>query len=247
MNDEFNMYNHFNNLTFAMGNSSNVFDSNATFNSFSRRESMLSQRDSLPHQNKSIRIRNETYSIERNEEEDEQPLLEELEIYPEKIMDKAMIILNPMRQSRWECEQFLMEIDLPGPIFICLLFGCLIVLNGRQVTFHHVYILSLMSVIGLYLLLNLLEYNNAMKLATLKSVASVLGYGLLHTLWLGACGFLIQLNSFNGYVLVAASIFCSTLSASRILSIVIKQHNNIELFAYPIALIYCIFTLFIIF
>lgn len=179
--------------------------------------------------------------------EPEPPLLDELEIYPQLILEKMKIMLNPLQQGREVCAKFGAEFDLPGPIMFSLLYACCIFLMGKRVSFQHVYVLSLISIMGMYGLLVVMKLDKDDKPITVKCVASVLGYGLIHLLWLAIVGLVLSLKSFFGFALIAISVYCSTLGASRIIATTMNHTNRLPLIAFPIALIYSLFAMFVIF
>lgn len=178
----------------------------------------------------------------------EPPLFDELEIYPQIILGKVKFMLNPLKQCRKSCEEFGAEFDLPAPILFSLLLACCIFLMGKEVTFQHVYILCVLSVFGLYGLLQLLKLDTDEKPIAAKFVASVLGYGLVHTLWLAFFRLFIHLDNIGGFILIAFSVYCSTLGTSRIITSSMTDNNNrLSLIAFPTAIIYSLFALFVIF
>lgn len=176
------------------------------------------------------------------EEEDEPPLLEELEIYPEQIMEKAMTIINPFKIGQYAIELFLADIDLSGPLFFCFLFGACLFLAGKVYIFSHVYGLSMVSVLGMYVLLKLMCHGHQEHFITIRGVASALGYGMLHLVWLSFIGIFCRFNTIKGLMLVSSAIVMSTVGASRILSLMSNQSCNVVLIAYPTAMIYILFT-----
>lgn len=228
------------NSTYVIPNSSAKFEFiNASAINYTMRPSLS------PRANRTEFIGNDMFY--ECELEPEPPLLDELEIYPQLIMEKAKIMLNPLQQGREACVKFGAEFDLPGPIMFLLFYACCIVLMGKCVTFQHVYALSLISIFGMYGLLVLMRLDKDDKPITVKCVASVMGYGLVHLLWLAVFGLVFPLKSFFGFVLIAISVYCSTLGTSRVLATTMNQTNRLPLIAFPIALVYCLFALFVIF
>lgn len=185
--------------------------------------------------------------MEAVEFEAEPPLLDELEIYPEQIQEKAIMIANPFACNELAFETFLADIDLSGPLFFCFIFGACLFLAGKVFIFSHVYGLSIMSVLGMYGLLKLMCYGHQQQLISIKGVASALGYGLLHLVWLSFFGIFMQLNTFNGFCFAAFAICLATFGASRILCIMSNQANNCALVAYPTAMIYTLFAFLVTF
>lgn len=181
------------------------------------------------------------------EEEDEPPLLEELEIYPEKIKEKAIMMMNPFALNQLANERFMADVDLSGPIFFCFIFGACLFLAGKVFIFSHVYCLSMFSVFGMYGLLKLMCYGHLEHFITLRGVASALGYGMLHLVWFSFIGIFMRLNTFNGFILGVPAVLLSTAGSSRILSLMSNQSNNGTLIAYPTAMIYILFSFLVTF
>ncbi|KAJ8940943.1 hypothetical protein NQ318_010144 [Aromia moschata] len=67
------------------------------------------------------------------DEFDEPPLLEELEIYPDRILEKVLAALNPLRGHSLadDAEYLTKESDLAGPISFCLLLAVALFLAGK--------------------------------------------------------------------------------------------------------------------
>lgn len=181
------------------------------------------------------------------EDEHEPPLLEELGIYPEQIKQNALTMINPFASNRLAIETFLANIDLSGPIFCCFLFGACLFLAGKVFIFSHLYGLSLLSVFGMYGLLKFLSCGEYAHCISIKGVASALGYGMLHLIWLAFIGIFRRLNTFDGLIVATPAIVLSTVGASRILSIMSNVPNKRVLIAYPTAMIYILFCFLVAF
>ena len=93
----------------------------------------------------------------------EPPLLEELGINPDHILQKTLTILNPMRSTRSEVAR---DADLAGPLVFCLAFGWMLLLTGK-IHFNYIYGIGAMGCVANYGLL------------TLMSTASVSFFGKL--------------------------------------------------------------------
>lgn len=186
---------------------------------------------------------NETLDIDT---ENEPPLLDELEIHPQLILEKVRIMLNPLQQNGEACQKFNIEFDLAGPMMFPLWLGCCLFVMGKHVTFQHVYMLCMMAVLFMYQLMRSMEFSKH-DVISVKFVASILGYGLVHTMWLAAFAFFVRLNNVAGLGLAAFSVYCSALGTSRIFAATEKQPNKMHLIAVPLALIYCLFALFVVF
>lgn len=199
-------------------------------------------------------MRNETQHLDRNvgfrlnvNEENEVPLLEELEIDPKQIFEKALTMINPFVGDEFSMGRFLIDPDLSGPLFFCFCFGSFLFLAGKVFIFSHMYGLMMISVVGLYGLLMLMNcYGQQMNFITLKGVASALGYGMQHLIWLSFIGIFIRLDTYTGFVLATTAIALATCGASRVLSLMINQQSS-ALIAYPTAIIYTLFVLLVVF
>lgn len=180
-------------------------------------------------------------------ERNEPSLLEELEIYPEQILEKALIMINPFGGDEFAMGRFLIDTDLSGPLFFCFLFGSFLFLAGKVFIFSHMYGLMMVSVAGLYGLLLLMCFRHQMHLITIKGVASALGYGMQHLIWLSFIGIFMRLNTFTGSILAMAAITLATCGASRILGLMMNQPDYNALIAYPTAMIYTLLVFLVIF
>lgn len=179
--------------------------------------------------------------------ENEVPLLEELEIYPDHIMEKSMAMLNPFQLHQTEIEQLFIDFDLPGPILIYLIFGVNLFLAGKSLIFDHIYVLSVTTTIGMYALLKLMNHGSDQRFITIGAVVSTFGYGMVNIVWLSMLGILMDLNTTNGFIFAITSILMATLGTSHHLCIISKQIENRSLIAFPIALIYILFSFLVVF
>lgn len=179
--------------------------------------------------------------------ENEPPLLEELEIYPDRIIDKSIAMLSPFQMNQKDTEQLCSDIDLPGPVLMYLVFGVNLFLAGKRFIFDHIYELSIITTIGIYGLLRLMSRSPKQQSLTIKSVASTLGYGMVNMVWLSLLGIIMDLNSFNGLILSATSVLMATVGTSHLLCVMADQTDNSILIAFPIALIYALFSFLVVF
>ena len=83
----------------------------------------------------------------------EPPLLEELGINPDHIVQKSLTVLNPMRSIRSEAAG---DADLAGPLVFCLAFGSMLLLTGK-IHFNYIYGIGLLGCVGNYGLLSLMS------------------------------------------------------------------------------------------
>lgn len=183
---------------------------------------------------------------------DEPPLLDELEIYPSRILQKSLAVLNPFHaQGLADDPEYLFKgNDLAGPIMFCLTLAVCLFLSGNKVQFGYIYGLSVITVCGMWMLIKLMTTNPTSTtddMVTITSVASILGYSILPIVWLSILGIFLSLNSKLGICLAGVAVFLSSAAASRIFCIMTGDENQRFLIAYPCSLIYIIFVLLVLF
>lgn len=184
---------------------------------------------------------------ENVDEYGEPPLLEELEINPERIIQKSLLVLNPLRTKDLTSEQnYLLESDLAGPIVFCLTLAACLFLSGNKAHFGYIYGLSIITVLVMYTLISLMS-NPVENFIKLSGVASILGYSILPIVILSVFGIFVTLNNTIGLILAFVSIILSTTAASRMFCLMTGDADQKYLIAYPCALVYVIFTLLILF
>ncbi|CAG9120969.1 hypothetical protein JYU34_004622 [Plutella xylostella] len=178
---------------------------------------------------------------------DEPPLLDELEIYPDRILEKTLAVLNPFHgQSKADDANFLLrDTDIAGPVAFCLALAICLFLAGNKAHFGYVYGLSVMSVFLMYCLLSLMSRSEGV--FTLLSVASVLGYCMLPMVVLATLGIFISLEGTIGLSLSAVAVIWSALSASRLFVTMSGDAEQRPLIAYPCALVNGVFALLVLF
>lgn len=172
--------------------------------------------------------------------DDEPPLLEELGINPQHILQKTLTVLNPFRVTEKEVVD---DCDLAGPLVFCLAFGSFLLLAGK-VTFSYIYGIGVLGCLAFYGLLSLMASNVNV---TLGSVISVLGYCLLPMVVLSGVNVLITIQGLIGMVLTGFSIVWCALSASKLFVTSLSMDRQQILVAYPAALFYGVFALITIF
>ncbi|KAF5301817.1 hypothetical protein FQA39_LY10602 [Lamprigera yunnana] len=177
---------------------------------------------------------------------EEPPLLEELEIFPERIMEKMIAVLNPFREHGLaDDSEFLTKgTDLAGPLCFCIVLAITLFVSGSKVYFSYIYGLSAMSCIMMYFLLTLMTTNNVF---TLTCVTSILGYSLLPIVALSVLGVFMTLRGSVGVVLAVISVIWASLSASRLFTAVSGDNDQRPLIAYPCALVCGVFALLVVF
>lgn len=178
---------------------------------------------------------------------DEPPLLEELEIYPDRILEKTLAVLNPFHGKGLadDAEFLTQDTDLAGPLLFCLMLAVILFVSGSSTPFGYVYGISMISCIMMYFLLSLMTINNNM--FTLTSVASILGYCLLPLVGLSALRIFITLHGNVGLILTMFAILWACLSASRLFVTISGDYQQRPLIAYPCALVYGVFALLVMF
>lgn len=181
-------------------------------------------------------------------DEKEPPLLEELEIYPERILHKTLLMLNPFLDDTAfdKSIHLIHESDLAGPIGFCLLFGVCLFVAGSKVHFGYIYGLSMISVCGMYALL-LMMTDGTGRWLTFARVASAVGYGILPIVWLSFYSIFVSLNSSFGITVSMLCITLATMGSSRMLCLLANVRNKRLLIAYPSALVYIAFTFLVLF
>ncbi|XP_043529483.1 protein YIPF7 [Frieseomelitta varia] len=180
------------------------------------------------------------------DEEEEPPLLEELGIDPDRILQKTLAVLNPFHRKGQidDANYLLQDSDLAGPVAFCLMLAAFLLLAGSKAHFGYVYGLAVTSCILMYILQSLMSSSSNI---TLSSVASVLGYCLLPVVVLAGLSIFTTLRGPAGLVFAMFAVAWSTLSASRLLTTMSGEENQRLLLAYPCALLYGVFTLMVIF
>ncbi|KAK5649674.1 hypothetical protein RI129_000703 [Pyrocoelia pectoralis] len=177
---------------------------------------------------------------------DEPPLLEELEIFPDRIIEKMIAVLNPFRgHSLADDSDFLTKgTDLAGPLCFCIILAITLFVSGSKVYFGYIYGLSVMSCIMMYFLLSLMTTNNVF---TLTCVTSILGYSLLPIVALSLLGVFVSLHGPTGIAMAVISVLWASLSASRLFIAISGDRDQRPLIAYPCALVCGVFALLVVF
>lgn len=180
------------------------------------------------------------------DEEDEPPLLEELGIDPDRILQKTLAVLNPFHRRTQidDANYLLQDSDLAGPVAFCLMLAGCLLLAGSKAHFSYVYGLAVTSCILMYILLSLMSTSNNI---TLSSVASVLGYCLIPVVALAGFSIFSTLKGPVGLIFAMFTVAWSTLSASRLFTTMSGEENQRLLIAYPCALLYGVFAIIVIF
>jgi len=167
--------------------------------------------------------------------EDEPPLLEELGINPDHILQKTLTVLNPMRSTDAAIAG---DSDLAGPIVFAVAFGSFIMFSGK-LYFNYIYGIGLLGCLAMYFLLNLMSLSGV----GIGCVVSVLGYCLLPIVALSGVSVLFSLSGVLGNITTAAAVAWCTLSSSKLFVTALEMKQQQLLVAYPCALLYGVFAL----
>ncbi|XP_066252771.1 protein YIPF5 [Euwallacea similis] len=178
---------------------------------------------------------------------DEPPLLEELEIYPDRILEKVLAVLNPLRSHSLadDADYLTKDSDLAGPVFFCLALAVSLFLAGKSQSFSYIYGFSMISCILMYCLLSLMT--SAQNVVTFSTVASILGYCLIPVVGLSFLGVFFRLSGPIGMVLAGVTVFWASFSTSRLFVAVSGDKQQQPLIMYPSALVYGVFVLLVLF
>uniref|UniRef100_A0A0A9YBZ2 Protein YIPF5 n=1 Tax=Lygus hesperus TaxID=30085 RepID=A0A0A9YBZ2_LYGHE len=170
--------------------------------------------------------------------ENEPPLLEELEIYPDLIYKKIKSVLDPFCMNPPVGDH-----DLGGPLIFCLLFGITTFCSAGRINFSYVYGIGVSSCIFMYFLLMLMSQQEK---PSLVAVASIMGYGLIPVVALSTLGVFLRLTNPFGIGLAILAILWSALAASKEFTSILSSDQRL-LVAYPCAILYGVFTLLVLF
>lgn len=170
--------------------------------------------------------------------EDEPPLLEELGINFDHILQKTVAVLNPFKEPN---PTILQETDLTGPLVFCLCFGGFLLLSGK-VHFGYIYGIGVLGCLSMYSLLNLMSESGV----SVGCTISVLGYCLLPMVALSGLSVLSLKGTFGIALTLIAVSWCS-FSASKLFTSALAMDHQQPLVAYPCALLYGVFALLTIF
>ncbi|CAG2103583.1 unnamed protein product [Medioppia subpectinata] len=172
---------------------------------------------------------------------DEPPLLEELGINFDQIVQKTYAVLNPFRRPD---PSILHDSDLAGPLVFCLAFGSFLLLSGK-VQFGYVYGFGALGCLSIYSLLNLMATPDIF--ISIACTVSVLGYCLLPMVVLSGLSVIFSLKALIGTISALLAITWCAMSASKLFVIALTLHNQQALIAYPCALLYGVFALLTVF
>ena len=180
-------------------------------------------------------------SVDSDPYADEPPLLEELGINFEHIMQKTFAVLNPFKQTD---ANILQDADLAGPLVFGLAFGSFLLLSGK-IHFSYIYGFGVLGCCLIYCLLTLMSPPNVT--FTPVCTVSILGYCLLPMVLLSVVAIFASLNTGLGITLGMIVILWCALSASKLFVTALSMQNQQPLVAYPCFLFYGVFALLALF
>uniref|UniRef100_A0A2C9JNP7 Protein YIPF n=1 Tax=Biomphalaria glabrata TaxID=6526 RepID=A0A2C9JNP7_BIOGL len=172
-------------------------------------------------------------------EEDEPPLLEELGINFDHIVQKTLAVLNPMKSAD---QSIMQDTDLAGPLVFCMAFGGSLLLTGK-IHFGYIYGIGLVGCLAMYCLLSLMSLGGV----SVGTIISVLGYCLLPMVFLSFSSVVLSLKGIFGLVLVSVTVLWCSISASKLFVSALQMDSQQLLVAYPCALVYGVFALLTVF
>lgn len=173
--------------------------------------------------------------------DDEPPLLEELGINVAAVIAKAKTVANPFSSID---STFADEADMTGPVFLCLLLGCLLLLQ-RKVQFGFIYGQAIVGCAAVYLVFNLMSQRGI----DLYRSTSILGYSMLPMVLLSFLAIFPPIHSTKmvSVGLGGACIIWSTTTATKIFVAVLAMRDQFWLVWYPLALLYTSFAFITVF
>lgn len=171
----------------------------------------------------------------------EPPLMEELEINLDQIIQKTWAVLTFKNLD--DHKNILHEPDLAGPIAFLLAFGFLLLLSGK-IQFGYIYGLGTLGCLIIYFVVYLMAPKNISFMCTV----SVLGYCLLPMVMLSGLSVLVNLKAtLAGNIFSVVAILWCAIGASNLLVTAIDMSNSRLVVAYPCALFYTVFALLTVF
>lgn len=171
----------------------------------------------------------------------EPPLMEELEINLDQIMQKTWAVLTFKNLN--DHKNILHEPDLAGPLVFLLTFGFLLLLTGK-IQFGYIYGLGTLGCLIIYFVVYLLAPKNISFMCTV----SVLGYCLLPMVILSGLSILVNLRAtLAGNIFSIVAILWCAVGASNLLVTAIEMSYSRLVIAYPCALFYTVFALLTVF
>lgn len=171
----------------------------------------------------------------------EPPLLEELEINLDQIMQKTWAVLTFKNLN--DHRNILHEPDLAGPVAFLLTFGFLLLLTGK-IQFGYIYGLGTLGCLIIYFVVYLISSKSISFMCTV----SVLGYCLLPMVILSGLSIMVNLRAtLVGSLLSVVAILWCAIGATNLLVTALDVSNSRLTIAYPCTLLYTVFALLTVF
>lgn len=175
---------------------------------------------------------------------EEPPLLVELGIDTDRIIEKSVAVLNPFYSDVTFNVNIMYETDLAGLAALSILLGACLFLAGSKAHFSYVYGIVVIGCMAMYILLTLMTTEGSIPLG---SVASILGYCLLPVVILSVLGIFLPLYGPVGFMCAALAVVWSSLSASKLFVMMSGDPQQRSLIAYPCVLLYGALVLAVVF
>jgi len=172
--------------------------------------------------------------------EDEPPLLEELGINFDHILQKTKLVLNPLRSISSDVVN---ETDFTGPLVFLFTLASLLLFAGKM-HFGYIYGISVFAVFIMWILLKLMAPQDGPSFGT---VTSILGYCLLPIVLLSGVAVIFSLKGITGTILAAVSVCWCSWSSSKLFCSALSMNSSQPLVAYPCAMLYGVFALLTVF
>uniref|UniRef100_A0A0K2U7R6 Protein YIPF n=2 Tax=Lepeophtheirus salmonis TaxID=72036 RepID=A0A0K2U7R6_LEPSM len=177
-------------------------------------------------------------AAEEDEFANEAPLLEELGINVEHIMQKTYAVLNPFHATHPDVAG---DSDLAGPLVFCLAFGSFLLLCGK-VHFNYIYGIGFMGCAAMYGLISMMSSH-----VSFTVIVSILGYCVLPIVMLSGMSVLFSLQGLVGNVITGGFVLWCAVSASNLFVLAFRMEHQQVLVAYPCSLLYAVFALITVF
>lgn len=173
---------------------------------------------------------------------DEIPFLEELGLNKERVFQKTLAMLNPLRKTDAAILQDTDWGESLGLWFVLnLAFGGLLLFPGKSHFIKYIPSISVLGCSALYVILNLISFSGM----SVSVALSILGYCLLPMVVLAGFNIFLSFQSLIGTCLTLLGISWCSLSASKLLVIALNLDRQKPLVAYPCVLLYFVFALLI--
>ncbi|KAK9289402.1 hypothetical protein L1049_007557 [Liquidambar formosana] len=172
---------------------------------------------------------------------DEEPLLDELGIYPDQIWRKTVSILNPLRLNPDVHD----DSDLSGPVLYYILFGFFQLLAGK-IQFGAILGWIVIFSLFMYVVFNMLADRTGN--LDLHRCTSVVGYSMLPVVIFSAISLFVPRGGMVGFALAAFFVMWATRVCARLLiALAGGGDEHLGLIAYACFLIYTLFSMLVMF